>query len=309
MPGKQEVRLKRWQADGVLLITAAVWGGGFTAQRLAAQTLGPLMINGIRFLLAAVILLPIARFHPKISKADLPGVILAGIFLSLASNLQQLGLRFTTAGNAGFITGLYVILVPIFLWIFWHDHIHWPVFVSAGLATIGMFFINSGSVFTFSTGDVYELIGVVFWAMHVIIIGIMVRRMNVLSFSIGQFTICGILNLTLGLFFEAHQLSSIWASGWALVYAGIVSGGIGYTLQALGQRFSPSSDAALILSLEAVFAALFGFAILHESSSTLQLFGYALILSAVFLAQLFRPTRSDQREVSEQSLSNAQDQS
>jgi len=304
---KQTVRLNRWQANGVLLMTAAVWGGGFTAQRVAAQHLGPMMINGIRFLLAAAILLPITRFHLKIPSKDLPGVILAGIFLSLASNLQQLGLRFTTAGNAGFITGLYVILVPVFLWIFWHEHIRWPIFVAAGMATLGMFFINSGGVFQFSIGDLYELFGVVFWAMHVIIIGIMVRRMNVLSFSIGQFAICGILNLSFGLHFEPHQLSSIWASGWALLYAGIVSGGIGYTLQAIGQKFSPSSDAALILSLEAVFAAMFGFAFLHEKASAPQLFGYVLILSAVFLAQLFRQGSSDQKEITEQSLPKAQD--
>jgi drug/metabolite transporter (DMT)-like permease len=304
---KQIAKLNRWQADGVLLITAAVWGGGFTAQRVAAQHLGPLMINGLRFLLAAAVLLPMVRFSLKISRKDMSGVILAGIFLSLASNLQQLGLRSTTAGNAGFITGLYVILVPIFLWIFWREHIRWPIFAAAGMATIGMFFINAGGVFQFSIGDLYELFGVVFWTMHVIIIGIMVRRMDVLSFSIGQFAICGILNLLLGLVFEPHQPSSIMASGWALLYAGVISGGIGYTLQALGQKFSPSSDAALILSLEAVFAAMFGFVFLHENASTTQLFGYGLILSAVILAQLFRPGNSELQQIAKKPLSKTQD--
>ncbi|HWQ04126.1 MAG TPA: DMT family transporter [Longilinea sp.] len=308
MTEKQAVRLNRWQADGILLLTAAVWGGGFTAQRVAAQHMGPLMINGIRFLLAAAFLLPIVRFQLKIPARNLPGVILAGIFLSLASNLQQLGLHYTTAGNAGFITGLYVILVPIFLWIFWRELIRWPIFTAAGMATMGMFFINSGGAFKFTVGDLYELFGVVFWAMHVIIIGIMVRRMDVLSFSIGQFAICGILNLSFGLLIEPHQLSSIHASGWALLYAGIISGGIGYTFQALGQKFSPSSDAALILSLEAVFAAMFGFVFLHERASTPQLFGYGLILAAVILAQFFRPVKSDYLENNKQSLSNAQDQ-
>lgn len=307
MTEKRTVRLNRWQADGVLLMTAAVWGGGFTAQRVAAQHLGPLMINGIRFLLAAAVLLPIVRFKLNISKNDLPGVILAGILLSLASNLQQLGLRFTTAGNAGFITGLYVILVPIILWVFWRERVRWAIFAAAGLAVIGMFFINAEGIFRFSIGDLYELFGVVFWALHVIIIGIMVRKMDVLAFSIGQFGICGILNLSFGLFFEPHQLSSILASGWALLYAGIISGGIGYTFQALGQKFSPSSDAALILSLEAVFAAMFGFAFLHEKASTPQVFGYALILSAVILAQFFRHGKSEPAASTKDPLPNVQD--
>ncbi len=304
---KQTVRLNRWQADGVLLMTAAVWGGGFTAQRVAALHLGPLMINGIRFLLAAAVLLPLVRFNINISKKDLPGVILAGILLSLASNLQQLGLRFTTAGNAGFITGLYVILVPILLWIFWRERVRWAIITATGLAVIGMFFINAEGIFRFSIGDLYELFGVVFWALHVIIIGIMVRKMDVLAFSIGQFGVCGILNLSFGLSIEPHQLSSIIASGWALLYAGIISGGIGYTLQALGQKFSPSSDAALILSLEAVFAAMFGFLFLQEKATTPQIFGYVLIFSAVVLAQFFRHGKSESAESTKDTLPIVQD--
>jgi drug/metabolite transporter (DMT)-like permease len=292
-------QLTRLQADGVMMLAAAIWGGGFTAQRIAAQNLGPLMINGIRFLLAAAFLLPFVRFRLDISKSNLPGVVLSGILLTLASNLQQLGLAYTTAGNAGFITGLYVILVPFFLWLFWREKVQWHTFLAAALAVIGMLFINTGGVLNFSGGDLYELAGAVFWALHVILIGIMVRRMNILVFSIGQFAICGIVNLLFGLFFETYQLSDIWLSGWALLYAGILSGGVGYTLQALGQKFSPASDAALILSLEAVFAALFGFLFLREIASTSQLAGYSLILAAIILAQVLRPSTPNQEEINE----------
>lgn len=288
MMNKRDINLTRYQADGILLLTAAIWGGGFAAQRIAAQFLGPLMINGIRFLLAAMILLPFTHFQVKITRSTLPGVLLAGVFLTLASNLQQLGLRSTTAGNAGFITSLYVILVPFLLWAFWRDSIAWHTFFAAGIAVVGMFFINTGGMLKFSTGDLYELAGAIFWALHVIIIGIMVRKMDVLSFSIGQFAFCGIVNLLFGLFIESHPLSAIVSSSWALLYAGILSGGIGYTLQSLGQKFSPSSDAALLLSLEAVFAALFGFIFLQEIASTSQLIGYALILVAIILAQVMR---------------------
>lgn len=297
MKEKHVINLTRYQADGVLLLTAAIWGGGFAAQRVAAQYLGPLMINGVRFLLAAAILLPFTRFRLNITKSTLPGVLLAGAFLALASNLQQLGLRYTTAGNAGFITSLYVILVPFILWIFWRERIEWYTFAAAGIAVIGMFFINTGGMLKFSTGDLFELAGAVFWALHVIIIGIMVRRMNVLAFSISQFAFCGIVNLLFGLFIESYSLSAFLSASWALLYAGILSGGIGYTLQSLGQKFSPSSDAALLLSLEAVFAALFGFILLQEVASPSQLIGYALILVAIMLAQAMRSVASNRAKI------------
>lgn len=297
MAEKSAFQLSRYQADGVLLLTAAIWGGGFAAQRIAAQYLGPLMINGIRFLLAAAVLFPLTRFRLRITRSILPGVILAGGLLTFATNFQQLGLRYTTAGNAGFITSLYVILVPFLLWAFWHERVGWPTFAAAGIAVIGMFFINTGGILRFSSGDLLELAGAVFWALHVIVIGIMVRRMDVLSFSIGQFAICGIVNLLFGLFFEPFTVNAILSSGWALLYAGILSGGIGYTLQSLGQKYSPSSDAALILSLEAVFAALFGFIFLQEIASKSQLIGYALILAAIVLAQVMR-TGKDRRSKS-----------
>lgn len=295
MPENKSFHLNRVEADGVLLLTAAIWGGGFAAQRIAAQHLGPLMINGIRFLLAAAFLLPFIRFRPTISRSNLPGVLLAGAFLTLASNLQQLGLRYTTAGNAGFITGLYVILVPFFLGVFWREKVRWPTFAAAVVAVAGMLLINTGGALKFSGGDLYELAGAIFWALHVIIIGIMVRKMNVIAFSIGQFAFCGIVNLLLSFFFEPFSLPGIWASGWALLYAGILSGGVGFTLQALGQKFSPSSDAALILSLEAVFAAIFGFLFLREGASATQIMGYALILAAIIMAQVLRPASTDQQ--------------
>ncbi len=284
----QSISLNRLEADVVLLLTAAIWGGGFAAQRIAAQHLGPLMINGLRFLLAAAFLMPLVHFRPKIPKASLPGVILAGLCLTLASNLQQLGLRYTTAGNAGFITSLYVILVPFFLSVFWRESIRWYSFLAAAIAVAGMFLINTGGMLQISIGDLYELAGAVFWALHVIIIGITVRQMDVLSFSIGQFAFCGIVNLLSSLFIETTQTSDILLAKWALLYAGIISGGIGYTLQAFGQKFSPSSDAALILSLEAVFAALFGYFFLKEMSTATQILGYALMMIAILFAQLMR---------------------
>ncbi len=289
MQAFRNITLNRVQADGVLLLTAAIWGGGFAAQRIAAQHLGPLAINGIRFLLAAAFLLPLVQFRPKITRQVMPGVIVAGLCLTVATNFQQLGLRYTTAGNAGFITSLYVILVPFFLSIFWHETIQWYSYLAALIAVAGMFLINTGGVVSMSSGDLFELAGAVFWALHVIVIGITVRRMDVLSFSIGQFGFCGIVNLLFGLLFETIQVDSLVHAGWALLYAGIISGGIGYTLQALGQKFSLPSDAALILSLEAVFAALFGFLFLQEKATLTQIIGYALILMAIIFAQRMRP--------------------
>ncbi len=284
-------QLTRIQADLLLLVAAAVWGSGFIAQRIAAPQLNIFYFNGGRFLLGMLLLLPLVRFKPQIEKRKFKGVLLAGFLLFAAGAFQQAGLITTTAGNAGFITGLYVIFVPIFLWLIWRDKQKWNVWVAAIIAVLGMLLLSTSGELKLAPGDRYVLIGAIFWALHVIVVGRTVQGMHPLHFAIGQFLVCAILNFGTGLISDPQgfsQISSVW---WTILYSGIASVAIGFTLQGIAQKYAPATDAALILSMEAVFSAVFGFLFLRERLSTDQLIGAILVLAAIFLAQVKFPSR------------------
>lgn len=298
----------RLRADLSLFLVAIIWGTAFVVQRIAAQNMGVFLFNGSRFLLGALVLLPfIARRRPAnegstagrqwiadhrftINRHDLPLVGLAGCLLFGGSALQQAGLRYTTAGNAGFITGLYVVFVPLILMIGMRQRLRPLSWIAALLAAIGIFLLSAQGQLHLALGDALELAGSVLWALHVILVSRLVQRMDVLQFAAGQFFICGVLNLLIGLVVErafVRELGGWMAGGWVgIVYTGVISVGVGYTLQAMGQKHSPPTDATLILSMEAVFAALGGWLWLGEALSTLQLLGCALILAAILLSQL-----------------------
>lgn len=276
----------RLRADGLLLLTAVVWGSGFVAQRVAAALIGPFTYNGARFFLGALFLLMIVRFRFNIEKHDLKGVALAGTLLFLGSWLQQAGLATTTTANASFITGLYVILVPIVLWVGWRQQVQARVWLAACLAVVGALLLSTGGRFRPAVGDALELVGSVVWALHVIIVSRQARKMDPVQFVIGQFLVCGLLNTAAALAFETARFGGFPAAFPAVFYNAVFSITIGFTLQALGQKHAPPEDAAIILSLEAVFGALFGFLLLNEGLLFLQVVGCVLIMIAVLLAQL-----------------------
>jgi drug/metabolite transporter (DMT)-like permease len=279
-------QLTRIQADLLLLLTAALWGSGFIAQRIAAPQLNIFYFNGGRFLLGMFLLLPLVRFKPQIEKKKFSGVLLAGFLLFSAGAFQQAGLITTTAGNAGFITGLYVVFVPIFLWLIWRDKQKWNVWVAAIIAVIGMLLLSTSGELKLAPGDRLVLIGAILWALHVIIVGRTVQGMHPLHFEIGQFLVCAILNFGTGLISDPQGLSQIASLWWTILYSGIASVAIGFTLQGIAQKYAPPTDAALILSMEAVFSAVFGFLFLRERFSIDQLIGAILVLAAIFLAQV-----------------------
>ena len=291
--------MKRIQADLALLLAAFIWGSGFVAQRVAGMAGGLFYYNGLRFLLGSLVLLPLVGFHLKIDKKNMGGVLLAGSILAIATILQQGGIRSTTAGNAALITGLYVILVPLILSVFLHRKLHWSSWSAALLGAAGTVLLSANGPLRLAPGDLLELAGTVFWSLHVIVIGMMMERMPALPFSIGQFAIAGLINLAGGLAFETYGPSGLLAAGfqvpwlqqawWTILYTGILSIAIGYTLQAAGQRHAPPTEAAVIMSMEGVFAVLFGYLFLSELLSVVQLVGCVLILLAILLAQL-RPT-------------------
>ena len=278
-------RRTRIQADFVLLFVSIVWGSAFAAQRVAAACMGVLLFNGFRYLLGGLVLLPLARAR-HLNRRTLGWAVLAGLLLSLAGGLQQAGLRHTTAGNAGFITGLYVVLVPLALFVFWREKLGAGSWAAAGLATAGLCLLSLSDEFRLRPGDGLELAGAVFWALHVITIGRAMRHADPVLFSIGQYLVAGVLSSAFGLGLEWQTLGGIRAAWWAIAYTGILSVGVGFTLQAAAQRHAPPVDAAIILSMESVFAALFGWVFLSEWLTIRQLAGCGLILAAMLFAQL-----------------------
>ena len=290
----------RIKANLILLLTALIWGSAFVAQRLAASQLGVFLINGSRFLLGGLILLALARFRMDLSWKKLRWMLLAGGLLFAASALQQAGLITTTAANAGFITGIYVVLVPVLLLVFGRQSQAWPVWAAVILTMVGMYLLSGTGEIRFIIGDWLVLIGALFWALHVIVVGRAVEQVDVLQFSAGQFLVTAVLDFAFGLPLEWGTLPGL-ADAWpAILYIGIFSTSIAYTLQAYGQKFAPPADAAIILSMEAVFSAIFGYLILAEKLNWSQLLGCALIFGAILLAQY--PLLAAQRKAGQPAL-------
>ena len=287
----------RLKADLLLLLTAVIWGLAFAAQRFAALKTGIFLFNAVRFALGfaalGLVWLVWKRRQPlhetgswiKIPQAGL-AITLSGLVLFLGSALQQAGLQYTTAANAGFITGLYVVIVPVLLALVLHRRVGWQVWLAALLAVAGLYLLSTGAHLGINRGDLLELAGAFMWALHVIVVAWAVRMLPLVPFSLGQFAIAGVLNGAAALVWElpfTPWTPPVWL---AVLYVGIFSTAIGYTTQAAGQRYAPETDAAFILNLEAVFAALFGFLILGEKLLPVQLLGCGLILAAVLFVQL-----------------------
>ena len=277
----------RLKGNLILLTAAIIWGTAFVAQRIGAQHIGPFLFNGTRFMLAVLFLWPLLlkRKH-RLWQGDYKKLLLPGLLLFVASAFQQAGLKYTTAGNAGFVTGLYVVIVPIILAIFFGHKIALKIWIAALIAGAGLYFLSVSKSFEMAPGDGLELLGAVFWAMHVIVIARYVTQVPVIRLAVGQFLVSGLLNLLFALIFEWNTLPGISLAWPAILYTGIFSIAIGFTLQVYGQKFSPPTDAAIILSLEAAFALIFGFLILDEFLTTRKFAGMALMFLAIVIAQL-----------------------
>ncbi len=292
------------KCDALLLLTATIWGFAFVAQRIGMDYVGPFTFNGIRFALGGLSLLPLIRFMDKSAakrgverpkptrKMFLLGGILAGTAIFAGASLQQVGLVYTTAGKAGFITGLYVVIVPL-MGLFWRQRPGAGTWVGAILAASGLYLLSVTESFTIAKGDFLELIGAFFWAGHVLIIGWLSPKIDSLKLSSLQFLVCSLLSLIVALIFEEITLIGIYQALIPILYGGLLSVGIAYTLQVVAQKNAPPSHAAIILSLESAFAALGGWIVLDEVLSNRGLLGCALMLSGMILSQMqslfFRP--------------------
>jgi len=298
------VNTRNTKADLTLLLVAAIWGFAFVAQRVGMDHLGPFGFNAARFLLGALSLLPllwiIKNQHPLTPSSPLlKAGLLTGLLLFSGASLQQVGLVHTTAGNAGFITGLYIIFVPI-IGLFFMQKNGLNTWVGAVLAVIGLYFLSVNEGFSINQGDIYELAGAVFWALHVIAIGYVAPKVDNLRLAIVQFIVCGVLCLAIACYAEIdlltlHNLTLSWLP---IAYAGVMSVGIAYTLQIVAQKNTSPSHAAIIMSLEALFAAFGGWLMLDETLDNRAMLGCALMLAGMIIAQIrfSRPLKFDQTE-------------
>jgi len=209
------------------------------------------------------------------------------VLLYAAYSFQTFGLQYTSAGNAGFITGLYVVLIPLYLALVLRRPPRRLVWLAAGLASLGLFLLSTGGSLALAPGDAYELAGAAMWASHVLLIGWLVGRANVYPLAVFQYLTCAALSLGVGWWLEPYQFQELSGLWWAVLYTGVFSIGLGYTLQAVGQKVAPPADAAIILSCEAAFAALSGWILLDERLNAIQLAGCGLMLLGMILAQAF----------------------
>ena len=292
---EEEMKRRTWESDLLLLITAMIWGFAFVAQRIGMRYVGPFTFNGVRFFLGCLPLLPFLfrnrrKAHEGIpfkSKTVILGGALAGLILFSGASFQQVGLVYTTAGKAGFITGLYVVIVPI-LGLLWRDRTtHLGTWAGAILAAVGMYFLSVTREFTISLGDLLVLCSAFLWAAHVQFVGWLSPRIGATRLAVVQYCVCGGLSLLVAFPLETITLFGLTKAGIAILYGGFLSVGIAYTLQLVAQKKAPAAHAAILMSLETVFAALGGWWILGEVLSARALFGCALILIGMLASQLY----------------------
>lgn len=283
------------KSDALLLLTAVIWGLAFVAQRLGMEYVGPFTFNGVRFLLGSLVLVPFAvrpgNLRPGAPleanlRKTLIGGFIAGMALFAGASLQQVGLVYTTAGKAGFITGLYVVIVPI-LGLFFRQQTHGGTWIGAVLAAAGLYLLSVTENFTIAFGDLLELAGAFFWAGHVLIIGWLSPRMNPIRLALVQFATCGLLSLLVAVAFEEIHLLGLRQAAIPIFYGGALSVGIAYTLQVVAQRKAHPAHAAILLSLEAVFAAVGGWLVLEETLAARGLVGCGLMLTGMLISQLW----------------------
>ncbi|MDA0424454.1 DMT family transporter [Stutzerimonas frequens] len=288
------MRSQALRADFLMLITAMIWGTAFVVQRIGMDNIGPFLFTGLRFALGALALLPLvihqgrtaARHEPFLQRGLLLGGMSMGLALTVGINLQQVGLLFTSVTNSGFITGLYVIVVPLLGLALGHKT-GLGTWLGAFLAVAGMALLSIGEDFTVASGDWIQLAGAFVWGVHVLLVSFFVSRHDAIRLAFLQFATCALVSLLLALVFEEIDPANIWLAGPALLYGGLFAVAVGYTLQVVAQKHAIASHAAIILSLEAVFAAIAGALFLDESLTLRGYLGCVLMFIGMLAAQLW----------------------
>jgi len=296
------MNLKSLRGESMLLLAAFIWGIAFVAQRVGGNIIGSFTFNAVRMLIGGFTLLPCIFFLRSKSSIKVAQVVtknkwlsknkkllfggtLCGTILFVASNLQQIGLSYTTASKAGFITALYIIIVPI-IGIFFKKYPTITLWISIFIALCGMYLLCITDGFNISTGDILVILSALSFSFHILAIDYYSSYVDGVKMACIQFFVCGFLSLIAMFLFESPVVSSILQAWIPLLYTGVLSCGVAYTFQILGQKNVIPSIASLIMSLEAVFCAIGGWILLGESLSIKEMIGCILVFSAIILAQI-----------------------
>jgi drug/metabolite transporter (DMT)-like permease len=296
-------------ADGLLLLTAAIWGFAFVAQRVGMDSLGPFAFNAVRYALGSLVLLPLIWRRRKTEATQslaassasngapaiparrlslprrLAPSLLAGSAMFIAASFQQVGIVSTTAGNAAFVTSLYVVIVPLIGSLFGRKT-GAKDYLAALIAVAGLYIITVGGNFRMEGGDLLVLAGSFFWAIHILVIGRFASLVDPVELSAGQFAVCGLYSLVAALIFEPSPFAGVLDAALPILYGGVFSCGVAFTLQIVAQRSSPPAHVSILLAMEGLFGAIGGVLLIGEPASLRLLTGGALMLGAAVLSQV-----------------------
>ncbi len=295
-------KTNRYSVLGIflLVITSFIWGTAFVAQSDAMDHIGPFTMNGLRTLIAVIVLFPTALVADKLKnkqptlfgttdkkekKRVLLAGLLCGVFIAIASTVQQFGIAHTSIGKSGFLTTLYVVFVPLIALIF-GKRIEWNGWIAVVLALVGMFFICIEKDEPINIGDILTIISALFFAIHIMLVDHFVETIDGIRLSCMQFVVCSVLCLTCAVIFEKIDINAILNASLSIVYAGLFSAGLGYTLQIIGQKWVEPNVAPLIMCLESVFALFSGALLRNEIMKTQVYVGCLLVFVAIVLAQI-----------------------
>lgn len=294
----------------LLLITATIWGIAFVAQSIGLNYVGPFTFNAVRNFIGAAALVPVIAFFSRKKEASevdikkdplllLKGGILCGILMFFATSFQQFGLLYTTAGKAGFITAFYIVIVPV-MGLFLKKRTGRHVWLAVAVAVVGLYFLCMNESFTVNKGDALLFVGSFLFAGHILVIDHFSPQVDGVKLSAIQFLCCGLLSGAAMLLFEDFSWENIFQARIPILYAGILSSGVGYTLQIIGQKGLNPTIASLIMSLESCISVLAGWIILGERMNSREILGCIIVFIAIILAQLPGKTQGLSSTVKEQ---------
>lgn len=289
--------MKRLHANLLLLITALIWGLAFVAQHTSMESVGPYFFNAVRFLLGGLVIVPFAaREYRKVSaQGEVLSTgfwltaVLCGVFIFLASITQQIGMVVTTVTNAGFLTGLYVIFTPLFLLVFWRKAAHWAIWPSAVGCLVGAYFLSGGQFSSFNQGDLLMIVSATFWALQIIMVGVVVKSTQAsvpVLIATVQFLACALFSFGGFFAFETVTWQGVESALTEILYVGVLSVGLGFTIQVVAQRYTGQADAAIIMSGEMLFAALAGALFLAERLSFEGYIGCVIMFASILSVEL-----------------------
>jgi drug/metabolite transporter (DMT)-like permease len=282
----------RIQANLFLLFSGAIWGAGFVAQSTAMDAIGPMWFVGLRFAIATMVAAPLALWEQRkatepMPKGSMRNFVWIGLALFAGASTQQVGLLTTSVTNSGFLTGLYVVFVPVLTVLFLRKKPHWVIWPGALMALLGIFLLSGGAVAGLSNGDLLTIVCAMFWAIQLMLVGIFATSTGrPMTLSMIQFGVCAILGCAAGAIFEPLDFTVVQNALPEILYAGFFSSGIGFICQVVGQRYTTAPQAAIFLSSEALFAALFGVLLLGETIPPMGYVGCAIIFAAMLIVEI-----------------------